>query len=77
MAQSGAAFGTGIAHAMKSLQDARAKEQELEAAVAGNQKELFQRNTDDLPKVIDQVRQLIQEILRNDSQGFRAAGVMA
>ncbi|AUY36715.1 YopD family type III secretion system translocon subunit [Pseudomonas sp. PONIH3] len=77
VAQSGAAFGTGIAHAMKSLQDARAKEQELEAAVAGNQKELFQRNTDDLPKVIDQVRQLIQEILRNDSQGFRAAGVMA
>jgi len=77
VAQSGAAFGTGIAHAIKSLQDVWAKEQELEATVAGNQKELFQRYTDDLAKVIDQVRQLIQEILRNDNQGFRAAGVMA
>lgn len=77
VAQSGAAFGTGIAHAIKSLQDVWAKEQELEAAVAGNQKELFQRCTDDLAKMIDQLRQLIQEILRNDNQGIRAAGIMA
>jgi len=75
VAQSWAAFGTGIAHAIKSLQDVWAKEEELEATVAGNQKELFQRCTDDLAKVIDQLRQLIQEILRNDTQGFRAAGV--
>jgi hypothetical protein len=77
VAQSVAACGTGIAHAIKSLQDVWAKEQELEAAVAGNQKELFQRCTDDLAKMIDQVRQLIQEILRNDNQGLRAAGIMA
>ncbi|MDF9757595.1 hypothetical protein [Pseudomonas hunanensis] len=76
VAQSGAAFGTGIALAIKSLQDVWAKEQELEATVADNQKELFQRGTDDLAKVIDQLRQLTQEILRNDNQGFRAAGVM-
>ncbi|QXH58444.1 hypothetical protein [Pseudomonas maumuensis] len=77
VAQSGAALGTGIAHAIKSLQDVWAKEQELEASVASNQKEQFQRYTDDQAKMIEQVCQLIQEILRNDNQGFRAAGIMA
>ncbi|MBC3437482.1 hypothetical protein HU735_18860 [Pseudomonas sp. BW16M2] len=77
VAQSSAACATGIAQGVKSLQDTWAKEQELAAAVAGNQKELFQRCTDDLAKMIDQVRQLIQEILRNDNQGLRAAGIMA
>ncbi|PYB81294.1 YopD protein [Pseudomonas sp. 2848] len=77
VAQSGAGFATGIAHAIKSLQDVWAKEQELEATVAGNQKEQFQRHTDEEAKLINQVLQLLQEILRNDNQAFRAAGVMA
>lgn len=77
VAQSGAAFGTGIAHSIKSLQDVWAKEQELAAAVAGNQKELFQRNIDDQTKAIDVMHQFLEKILGSDNQGFRAAGIMA
>lgn len=77
VAQSGAAFGTGIATATKSLQDVWAKEEELAATVASHDKELFQRYIDDQMKMIGQLIQLIQEIQRNENQGFRAAGTLA
>ncbi|MEA3233085.1 hypothetical protein OP492_00240 [Pseudomonas mosselii] len=77
VAQNGAAFGTGIAHAIKSLEDVWAKEEELAAAIAGNQKELAQRQVDELIKMVDKMISLMQEMIRNDNQGFRAAGIMA
>ncbi|MFJ4391505.1 hypothetical protein [Pseudomonas soli] len=77
VAQNGAAFGTGIAHAIKSLEDVWAKEEELAAAIAGNQKELAQRHVDELKKMLDQLISLMREMIHTDNQGFRAAGIMA
>lgn len=67
----------GFTGAVKSAQDIDAKKSELEAAVAKNQKDLFQSYIDEQAKMVSQLIQLVGEILRANSQAMKAAGTMA